>query len=450
MSDPLHLSLSETCIDLGRALTALREQHGSPSLRAIEAHGLKVLGPDRSSACSLATMSTAFRGTKFISHEKLLWLVRAVMAFDENGAKTVPPGRRAPELNEWRERWTALNRVRTRDQAASRYRRHVKQRQPAEPSVIPLAARIAQGSMQRGEPIFLRRLQRYAYVTVMAFPHDEDTLVLGQGDGSVYAFNLTQREDFRLAEHSTPLVSLALSSIASPLATVTRDGTPRLWVGIQPGEGEYSIFGWNRKYVSLEPQSCPVVSVAVSPSGGLLACCGRDGVVRFWDTETRTMNGPPLEAHSGPALSAVFSHTGRRLASSGQDGVVRLWDVESRSPVGAPLDAHVGPQLSLAFSPGDHLLATADGVRVRLWDTATSKYIGGLRGESGPVDHLSFSPSGILATGDVDGIVRLWSLGTYGSMGRRLRHNGRVHAMAFSADSSVLAVSAGKWVDLYA
>ncbi|MGW1673351.1 hypothetical protein [Streptomyces sp. NPDC002324] len=66
---------------LGQELTNLRSERGAPSFDRIRARGLKVLqDAAATSACSKGTMSKVFVGEQFISLDKLIWLVRAVMS----------------------------------------------------------------------------------------------------------------------------------------------------------------------------------------------------------------------------------------------------------------------------------------------------------------------------------------------------------------------------------
>ncbi|MGW7513069.1 vWA domain-containing protein [Streptomyces massasporeus] len=87
-------------------LSRLRIERGYPPLRAIEERASKLFAEEKASL-PIATQSAAFNG-KYVGLDKLMWLVRSLMSWDEYGDDCTPPGRRAPELNQWRTRWTQI------------------------------------------------------------------------------------------------------------------------------------------------------------------------------------------------------------------------------------------------------------------------------------------------------------------------------------------------------
>lgn len=97
--------------ELGRALTDLKRRRGAPSYDRIRVRGLKVL-QDSQASSSKGTMSAVFAGQQYISLDKLLWLARAVMSWDEDGAECDPPARRDPVLDPWRKRWIVIDSLR--------------------------------------------------------------------------------------------------------------------------------------------------------------------------------------------------------------------------------------------------------------------------------------------------------------------------------------------------
>jgi WD40 repeat protein len=121
---------------------------------------------------------------------------------------------------------------------------------------------------------------------------------------------------------------------------------------------------------SLVGHEGPVMSVAFSPDGALLATASSDHTVRLWDPVTREAVGGPLVGHEGPVMSVAFSPDGALLATASSDHTVRLWDPVTREAVGGPLVGHEGSVMSVAFSPDGALLATASSDHtVRLWTT---------------------------------------------------------------------------------
>jgi WD40 repeat protein len=109
---------------------------------------------------------------------------------------------------------------------------------------------------------------------------------------------------------------------------------------------------------------------------------------------------------------------------------------------------------ALAFSPDGKLLATGHATAIRLWDLATGKELGALRGHACYVHALTFTPDGkalVSGAGNdypvkdrVNGEIKLWDLTT-----RRARVllesrevNGKIDGLAVSRDGRRLA-SAG-------
>ena len=120
--------------------------------------------------------------------------------------------------------------------------------------------------------------------------------------------------------------------------------------------------------------------------------------------------------HEAPVLALAVSRDGALLASGDRDGVVNVWRIATgallrRAASAAPPNAGV---TSLAFSPdGASLLAGFyDGV-ARVLGLKSGRVLRELRGSTSFVLTVAYTPDGGTAvTGGADGVVRTWDART--------------------------------------
>ncbi len=201
--------------------------------------------------------------------------------------------------------------------------------------------------------------------------------------------------------------------------------------------------------------SNPLLSVAFSPDGGLLALAGYDNAIELWDA-ARGEKVRQWETPEGCIATLVFSPNGQLLASGGiHDSTVRAWDVATGKKV-RELEGLPNGVSSLTFAPDGKILAAGGyGTEgVYLWEIATGKPMAPLVGAAVPVQNINgqrspfleysyvaFAPDGkTLASGHVYGLVRIWDMATR----RETRHfrgpetDSFVH-LAYAADNQLLA-----------
>ena len=209
------------------------------------------------------------------------------------------------------------------------------------------------------------------------------------------------REEGRVAHlpirgHTDRVGSIAFSPDGHTLATASWDGTIKIW------DMDSGAIIW-----TLRDGKAPITSLAFAPNGMLMSG-SYDGFLHFLRPGTITQR-PPLQTQGGPILTIACSPDGRLLASGGLDSVIRLWDIEHGTLL-KELHGHGNAISALAFAPAKSLLASGSvDLVIKLWDVETGESRTTLEGHTGAVTNLVWTPDGrMLASASYDMTIRLW------------------------------------------
>lgn len=222
---------------------------------------------------------------------------------------------------------------------------------------------------------------------------DEDVLVVDSVTTSVLC---------RIEGDGEPVTSLCLAPDSSHLVICSRSLSLRIYTLTKSTDADIISFSLVR---TLKPHTTPVVSCAIDTTSSLLATGGSDGSLKVWDIrggyashtfhghggvisalnffeKKSTKSGAQMKIESGrkrklrdderPDLQSTTS-TSIYLASGDEDGKIRIWDLALRKSI-ALLDSHVSVVRAICFSDTQEILLSASRDRtIFLWNSNTWK-----------------------------------------------------------------------------
>jgi WD40 repeat protein len=293
----------------------------------------------------------------------------------------------------------------------------------------------------------------------VALSPDGGRLAVGGSDGRLVVWQLATGRPLELPPQRGWVRSVLFTPAGDRLISAGADGVVRLWdmpSGAPAGE------------LPIESRNT-VLGLAISPDGSRLAAAGVDGATSLWDLAAERTAGRagttraagqaltedlagvarllPLGGHTDWVWGVAFGRDGRSVVTASSDGTAIVWDLDAEQ--GQPL-APVSslPLRAGAISPDDTVVAAAgdEGV-VRLWDLASRRLVGELRGgHQGPnqgsqvIRTIAFSSDGTtLASGGQDNAVAFWDWHGGALRARKVEHRGLVTALAFTPDGATLA-----------
>ncbi|MCU0496750.1 MAG: TIR domain-containing protein [Anaerolineae bacterium] len=190
-------------------------------------------------------------------------------------------------------------------------------------------------------------------------------------------------------------------------------------------------------------------TLAINPSGTIMAIAYGDDSIRFWDTVTLQPFGDPLLGHNDTIYQLTFSPDGATLASASQDGTVHLWEVRSRKLIQVLDPFERSPLRTVAFSPDGQLIAAGgETARIVIWQAADPSFpLTILTGHTDRIWRIVFHPNGRqMASSAEDFTVRFWNVRdqiiTPAAFAVPSIHDNWVVDLAYSPDGTRLA-SAG-------
>ncbi len=283
------------------------------------------------------------------------------------------------------------------------------------------------------------------HVNTVCFSPDGDRLATGSTDYTIGIWKPLpsgqwgsggeerKHPDQILAGHTGMIYSVSFAARnENLLASVASDGDLRVWntnmaektTKTRSKMKSDQTGGTNAVAVDCGPgHRRPVVCLALSLDGSMIASASPDGVICLWDGMTGARRYTTSDAHYGEVKSLVFSHEGMHLVSASTDCQACVWDFTSMKSPKYRLEGHTNWVRDVAISPNGHLVATAsDDCTVRVWDihaagqnvengNSSDVPVSVFRSHTDYVYSVAFSPdSRHLASAGDDLHVKIWNL----------------------------------------
>ncbi len=198
----------------------------------------------------------------------------------------------------------------------------------------------------------------------------------------------------------------------------------------------------------LTGHSGPIVALAGSPDGRLLASASAAGSVNIWEWETGRLARALNPAGAAEWQALAWRHDGSELAAAGDSGVL-VWNFQADSSP-EPRRLVDRPQLGQVLAFGkDKVALIGDSGTVEIRDAHSGTLRHALPGRGGDVTSLAFAPDGrTLAVARYNSPVRLWDAES-GDELVQLEKVSYPDSLDFSPDGRQLAASTGASVLLW-
>ena len=273
-------------------------------------------------------------------------------------------------------------------------------------------------------------------VTAVAFNSTGRGLVSGDELGLLLSSVnvLGTRRTTPLAQHGAAVTGIALGQTNGDDTVLSSgaDGRVRLWTP-RGREVEPALVG----------EGGPLLAIAHSRNGRMVAGGSTDGTVRLWHRDER-LTGAVLRGHTSDVNRIVVAGGGSRIVSGSADHTLRAWTRRGR-PLGDSWHGHDGFVFDVAADPhGERVVSASADQTLRLWQQDGKQVGAPFGGHEGAARAVAVSPDGTsIASGGLDRVVRLWDL-----TGKQIRapmpgHEAEVLAVAFSPEDGRLLASAG-------
>ena len=267
-------------------------------------------------------------------------------------------------------------------------------------------------------------------VAVAAAPKGSQVVVSTE-DGGVRIMDAKSGQTIRsLTAHLQPAYGLAWSGDGSIIAS--GDETARIFIESTAG----------KKAREYRTHTKGIEKLSFSPDSKLLLSTGKDDELKIYQIG----NSKPKEiSHILGAGANVYGAafnpiTGTTLLTGVLDKGARLYDVRTGA-LKATYPGHDSQGvLDIAFSPSGGRAVTGgkDGTAI-VWDLATGKKVGTLRGHEDWIVSVAFSPNGkIIATGSTDRTLRIWNAYSMTQIGKIDGQSSVGTPLCFTADGSTL------------
>ena len=285
----------------------------------------------------------------------------------------------------------------------------------------------------------------------IAFSLDGNMIVSGGQDEVMRLWDAnTGIEQHNLSGHTDYINSVAFNPDGDTIASGSEDGTMRLW-DAHTGAEKHTLIDVHGvvKSVAFSSDRKTVAGATIHQKPNSPSAYSRTSNISLFDVETGTAlrtitayNAPAPpggnpDMHSSSVRSIALSPSGNMLATGSYDKTIRLWNTQTGTHPRL-LAERVGTVKSLSFSPDGSTLAGANYSNdIYLWNVASGTQRR-LTMEGGKC--VAFSPDGTtLASGGWNGTVSLWDVPSGTLLRTFTGHNKETFSIAFSADGSTLA-----------